>query len=300
MTYSSIWNYTTAMNRSVIITTRTLLMSAGLILTVILTSCKKEPAAIEEQIIKDVSYGESAQQRMDIYLPDDRTSASTKTVIFIHGGGWVEGDKSEMNQYVDTLRKLMPEYAVVNMNYRLAYNSTVNLFPTQENDVKSAIEFFLNHAEEYLVSDDLVLLGASAGGHLAMLHAYKNDPEGHVRAVIDFFGPFDLESLWNYSIIHQLILYGATGTLLVDNPSLYASSSPSEYITAGSPPTIALQGGADPLVPPSQTSQLIADLDAAGVVNQLVYYPEESHGWTGANMVDSFRKIVTFISDHAR
>ncbi len=297
MTCSSIWNYVTAMKRSEKTTARTLLL-AGLILTAILTSCKKEPAAREEQIIKDVSYGESNQQKMDIYLPDDRTSASTKTVVFIHGGGWVEGDKSDMNPYVDTLRKLMPGFAVVNLNYRLAYNNSVNLFPTQENDVKSAIEYFLNRAEEYKVSDELVLLGASAGGHLAMLHAYKNDPDGHVRAVVDFFGPFDLVSLWNYGIVQQLILYGATGVFPVDNPSLYASSSPSEHITATSPPTIALQGGADPLVPPSQTSQLIAALDAAGVINQLVYYPVEGHGWTGANMVDSFRKIVTFISTH--
>lgn len=295
MMYSWIWNYITDMKRSEKITTRTLL-TAGLILTAILSSCKKEPAATEEQITKDVSYGESGQQKMDVYLPDNRSRATTKTVVFIHGGGWVEGDKSEMNQYVDTLRKLMPGYAVVNMNYRLAYNNSVNVFPTQENDVKSAIEYYLTHAEEYMVSDDLVLLGASAGGHLAMLHAYKNDPEGHVRAVVDFFGPYDLPSLWNYGIIQQLILYGATGVFLADNPSLYASSSPSEYITAGSPPTIALQGGADPLVPPSQTSQLIAALDAAGVINQLVYYSGEGHGWTGANMVDSFRKIVTFIT----
>lgn len=299
MTCLTIWKYATAMKRSEKITTRTLLV-AGLILTAILSSCKKEPAAPEEQIIKDVSYGESVQQKMDIYLPDDRTSASTRTVVFIHGGGWVEGDKSEMNPYVDTLRKLMPAYAVVNINYRLAYNNSVNLFPAQENDVKNAIEYYLNRAEEYKVSDDLVLLGASAGGHLAMLHAYKNDPEGHVRAVVDFFGPYDLVSLWNYGIIQQLILFGATGVFPADNPSLYASSSPSEFITAGTPPTIALQGGADPLVPPSQTSQLIAALDAAGVTNQLVYYPSEGHGWTGANMVDSFRKIVAFISDHAR
>ncbi|MBE0679820.1 MAG: alpha/beta hydrolase, partial [Bacteroidales bacterium] len=146
------------MKRSERTTTWTLIMSAGLILTVILSSCNKEPAASEEQIIKDVSYGESVQQKMDIYLPDDRSRASTKTVVFIHGGGWVEGDKSEMNPYVDTLRKLMPGYAVVNMNYRLAWNNSVNLFPTQENDVKSAIEYYLNHAEEYVVSDDLVLL----------------------------------------------------------------------------------------------------------------------------------------------
>jgi acetyl esterase/lipase len=288
------------MKRSDKTTIRTLLISAMLIIAAILFSCKKEPSASEAKIMKDISYGESVQQKMDLYLPVDRSEASTTTVVFIHGGGWVEGDKSDMNPYVDTLRKLMPGYAVLNINYRLAYNNSVNLFPTQENDVKSAIEYYLTHADDYMVSDNLVLLGASAGGHLAMLHAYKNDPNGHVRAVVDFFGPFDLASLWNNGIVQQLILYGATGSLLADNPSLYASSSPSEYVTGSAPPTIALQGGADPLVPPSQTSQLIAALDDAGVTNQLVYYPGEGHGWTGANMVDSFRKIVTFISDHTK
>ena len=288
------------MKRSVTTKVSALLITAALMITVILSSCKKAPSPIEEQIFKNASYGESAQQKMDIYLPDDRSQAATKTIVVIHGGGWVEGDKSEMIPYVDTLRKLMPGYAIVNMNYRLAYNNTVNLFPAQENDVISAVEYYLDHAEEYMVSDDLVLLGASAGGHLAMLHAYKNDPEGHVRAVVDFFGPFDLAALWNYSIIQQLILYGATGAFPDDNPSLYASSSPSEYITSGTPPTIALQGGADPLVPPSQTSQLIAGLDAAGITNQLVYYPGEGHGWSGANMVDSFRKVSKFISDNTK
>jgi len=288
------------MKRSGKTTNRTLLISAALIIAAILSSCKKEPSASEAKIMKDISYGESVQQKMDIYLPVDRSEASTSTVIFIHGGGWVEGDKSDMNPYVDTLRKLMPGYAVVNMNYRLAYNNSVNLFPTQENDVKSAIDYYLSHADEYKVSDDLVLLGASAGGHLAMLHAYKNDPDRHVRAVVDFFGPYDLAALWNNGIIQQLILFGATGAMLADNPALYASSSPSEYVTGSTPPTIALQGGADPLVPPSQTSQLIAALDDAGVSNQLVYYPGEGHGWTGVNMVDSFRKIVTFISDHTK
>jgi len=288
------------MKRSDKTTIRTLLISAMLIIAAILFSCKKEPPASEAKIMKDISYGESVQQKMDLYLPVDRSEASTTTVVFIHGGGWVEGDKSDMNPYVDTLRKLMPGYAVLNINYRLAYNNSVNLFPTQENDVKSAIEYYLTHADDYMVSGNLVLLGASAGGHLAMLHAYKNDPDGHVRAVVDFFGPFDLAALWNNGIIQQLILYGATGSLLADNPALYASSSPSEYVTGNAPPTIALQGGADPLVPPPQTSQLIAALDDAGVANQLVYYPGEGHGWTGANMVDSFRKIVTFISDHTK
>jgi acetyl esterase/lipase len=269
------------------------------ILLISVVACRKDPPPEVEVVTRDVSYGESAQQKMDIWLPEGRSTAETKTVIVIHGGGWVQGDKSEIAQYVDSLRRRMPDYAFVNLNYRLAYNNSVNVFPVQENDVKAAIDYYLDHAAEYLVSEDLILLGASAGGHLAMLHAYKNDPAGHVKVVVDFFGPFDLTVMWDYSIIHQLMLYAATGAFPVDNPALYTSSSPSSFITAACPPTIALQGGADPLVPPVQTTMLISMLDNAGVVTQLVYYPAESHGWSGASLVDSFSKIERFIADHA-
>ncbi len=279
---------------------RSLLWAVFGLLPLLIAACSKDPLPAQEMITKDVSYGEAAQQKMDIWLPADRSRTATKTVIVIHGGAWVQGDKSEMNQYVDTLRKRMPGYAIVNLNYRLAYNNTVNIFPAQENDVSDALGFYLDHAPEYRVSDDLILLGASAGGHLAMLHAYKNDPQKHVKAVVDFFGPFDLVSMWYYSLVHQLILYGAIGAFPVDNPAIYASSSPSTYVTAGCPPTIVLQGGADPLVLPAQASLLISRLEDAGVTNKLVYYPGESHGWAGANMIDSFNRIVKFIADNAK
>ena len=278
---------------------RNLTWLALVLLTLIITACSKDPIPAQEMINKDVSYGEAAQQKMDIWLPADRSRATTKTIIVIHGGGWVGGDKSEMNQYVDTIRKRMPGYAIVNLNYRLAYDNTVNVFPTQENDVRDAIAFYLDHAPEYKVSDDLILLGGSAGGHLAMLHAYKNDPQKHVKVVVDFFGPVDLVAAWNYGLLHQLILYGAIGAFLDENPAIYTSSSPSNYITANCPPTIALQGGDDPVVPPAQTSLLISRLEAAGVINELAFYPGESHGWAGANMVDSFNRIVKFIADNA-
>ncbi|HSO78344.1 MAG TPA: alpha/beta hydrolase [Bacteroidales bacterium] len=277
---------------------KTLRRTLYAILLISVVACRKDPPAVVEVVTRDISYGVTAQQKMDVWLPEGRNTADTKTVIVIHGGGWVQGDKSEMAQYVDSLRKRMPDYAFVNLNYRLAYNNSVNVFPVQENDVKAAIEFYLDHAAEYMVSDDLVLLGASAGGHLAMLHAYKNDPAGHVKAVVDFFGPFNLTVMWDYGLVHQLILYGATGAFPVDNPAIYSSSSPSSFITTACPPTIAFQGGTDPLVPPAQTTLLISMLDNAGVVNQLVYYPAESHGWIGANLVDTFNKIERFLADH--
>jgi acetyl esterase/lipase len=43
----------------------------------------------------NVSYGTDASQKMDIYLPPGRTTAATKAIILIHGGGWSSGDKSD-------------------------------------------------------------------------------------------------------------------------------------------------------------------------------------------------------------
>jgi acetyl esterase/lipase len=269
----------------------------------IFASCTKESTATgnetatQKETFSDVSYGTDAKQKIDIYLPEGRSASKTKTIVIIHGGGWTEGDKSEMKFGVDSLQIKLPEYAIININYRLAYNNTTNLFPTQQNDVKSAIDFYLSKSSEYKVSKDLVVLGASAGGHLAMLYSYKDDADKHVKAVIDFFGPTDLPALWNAGLVQQLILISATGKTYDQDHDLYFQSSPVNFITPQSPPTIAIQGGADPLVPPSQTSILIGKLQEKLVTSQLVYYESGGHGnWPLSTYSDAFTKIYAFVT----
>jgi acetyl esterase/lipase len=264
-------------------------------------SCKKKdevPApepVVAALAASDISYGTDAKQKIDIYLPEGRNVEHTKTIVLIHGGGWTEGDKNDMAFGIDSLISRLPGYAIINVNYRLAYNNTTNLFPTQENDIGAAIEFYLGKSTEYKVSKDLIVLGASAGAHLALLHSYKNDPGKHVKAVIDFFGPADLPALWNAGPVQQMILVAVTGKSYDQDPVIYAQSSPVEFVTAQSPPTIVLQGGADLLVPPVQATLLTAKLQENGVVNQLVFYPDQGHGWTGPDLLDSFEKIKAFV-----
>ena len=102
--------------------------------------------------LMDMSYGTDAHQKMDIYLPANRSADATKVIFLIHGGGWSEGDKADFNAYVAVLQQNLPGYAIINTNYRLATNNQ-NLFPTQENDVKAATEFVYSKRNEYLVSD---------------------------------------------------------------------------------------------------------------------------------------------------
>lgn len=276
-----------------------LFFTLGLAITVVFCSCTKESQHPENPVPEaehnNVAYGNDTRQVMDIFLPAGRTESQTKTLFMIHGGGWVEGDKQDFADVIAYLKKELPQYALVNVNYRLALNGQTNIFPVQEDDIKRAVAFYLEKSKAYKVSKDILMGGASAGAHLAMLHSYKNDPEHHVKAVIDFYGPTDLVALWNAGLLQQLSLLKAIGVPYTDNPQIYSNSSPVNFITAQSPPTIALQGGADFIVVPDQTNRLIEKLKQFGVKHQHVFYPAESHGWTGLNLLDSYSRIISFI-----
>ena len=235
---------------------------------------------------------------MDYYLPPGRSNSSTKVIVLIHGGAWSQGDKTDFNSFMDTLKKRLPGYAIFNINYRLATGAT-HFFPSQENDVKAAIEFIYSKRNEFLVSGKFVLLGASAGAHLSLLHAYKYTTPVKIKAVVDFFGPTDLVDMYNNPasvLAPSTLLSSVIGGTPVTHPLMYSHSSPVTYASTQSPPTILLHGGLDPLVSPNQSSLLKNLLFASGVVHEYVYYPTELHGWGGANMVDSFNRIEAFLA----
>jgi acetyl esterase/lipase len=280
--------------------------AAGLML--MLSSCSKDDISVSNpstptatpvaaSTMLNVSYGSDPLQKMDIYLPANRSTASTKLVIMIHGGSWTAGDKTDLTGFVDTIQRRLPGYAVININYRLA-SFAGNTFPTQETDVKTAVDLIYSKRAEYLISDKFVLMGVSAGSHLALLQSYKNASPS-VKAVVDFFGPNDMADMYNNPASSSapaagiaFLLNGTPAT----NASLYASSSPITYVVPQSPPTIIFHGGADPLVRYQQSEALRDKLVLKGVPQQYVFYPTEGHGWTGANLVDSFNKLQDFLN----
>jgi len=276
-------------------------------IVLLLASCKKDsltpnpkPNPNESVSYDNVEYGGDAQQKMDIFLPALRSVNTTKTIVVIHGGTWTTGDKSEMKYVVDSLKVRLPDYAFVNLNYRLVVSNSANLFPTQENDIKTAIGFYLSKSSEYSTSKDIIVIGGSAGAHLAMLHSYKNDPDKHVKAVVDFFGPVDLVTEWNEGFLAQIVLTSVTGKTYDADPNIYIQSSPVNFITAQSPPTIAFQGGMDNVVIPAQTNLLVAKLGAMGVANQMFLYPTEGHGFSTATNSDAINRILIFISKYVQ
>lgn len=266
----------------------------------LLVSCQKTISntvtpPLPAQTLTDVSYGSDAAQKMDLYLPAGRTD-TTKLIILVHGGAWYQGDKSDFTVYVSSLQQRLPGYAVANIDYRLATVAT-NHFPAQENDVQAAVNFLIQKSSDYHIGQKIVLLGASAGGHLVLLQAYKHYlPQ--IKAVVDFFGPTNMTALYKETTdpsllsVFQLLMNGSPST----DPALYQQSSPINYVSAQSPPTIILHGGIDPLVNISESDSLNAKLQRFGVISQMIVYPAEGHGWTGATLDDSFNKIQAFLT----
>lgn len=272
-------------------------------------SCKKETtdnggnnSPVAASTLLNVAYGTDPLQKMDVYLPANRTTTGTKVMILIHGGAWAGGDKNDFSSFIDSVKTRWPAYAVFNINYRLS-SSGNNTFPTQELDTRAAVDFIYNRRTDYLISDNFTTVGASAGAHLALLQAYKNSNPVKVKLVVDFFGPADMFDLYNNAgIVPPSAVAEIVGATPASNPSVYTQSSPVTYATSSSAcPTIILQGSADILVNADRQSKALRNaLIAAGVPVTYVEYPGKGHGtdWDSTTYFDAFNKIQAFIHQY--
>lgn len=281
------------------------------LLGLFLFSCTKDPAGgggtggggtLTERIIMDTSYGVDPKQKMDVYLPAGRTT-TTKVIILIHGGGWEAGDKTDMNYYKSLLRAKWPEAAIANINYRLASN-TANIHYTEiMSDISAAVNFILNSKSQFVVSDSLLMAGASAGAHLAMMYTYAYNTNNKVRAVADFFGPAVLDD-WSWYNSFNIWMGKYIKDLLIQynnapwNVPLYQSNSPYSRATAQSRPTIIFHGTLDVIVPLYQSQWLNSRLTTLGVPHDYYEYFLDGHGFNSGNTDDAITKTVAFFKTH--
>jgi acetyl esterase/lipase len=287
-----------------------------LLVLIIFNSCTKDTPGgggsgggggtnrLPERIILDTSYGTNSLQKMDIYLPAGRTAA-TKVVIYIHGGGWESGSKSdpEYQQHKDLLRQKWPDAAVATINYRLTSNSSVH-YTEIMNDISAAVNLIINSKNNFVISDTLTMVGASAGGHLAMLYTYKYNTNGYVKVVADFFGPAKLSD-WSWYNSFNIWVGQSVQTILTRfnnsawNEPLYDSISPYSVATAQSKPTIIFHGTLDVVVPLYQSQWMQAKLISLGVTNEYYEYLD-GHGFNYTNTADAMTKAVVFLKNHLK
>ena len=256
---------------------------------------------------KNVQYGTDRENVMDVYLPADRSTSTTKVIILLHGGAWSQNDKADeyFAPVVDFVREYLPDWAIFNLNYRLAKITGQNLFPSQEEDVKTAVKYIHDRREKFGISNTWVIGGESSGAHLAMLQAYKYSSPIKFKAVVDFYGPTDMVDLYRFyeeipdAVDREAMLLGLRtlmGGTPSGNPNLYNSSSPINFVTAQSPPTIILQGELDDVVPMRQSEALADKMTSLGVTHEYVFHPRQTHGWSDPVVVTkSFNAIDAFL-----
>lgn len=276
----------------------TILLSAHLLIV----SCSKDKdSPSENQLIAktllDISYGNNAQQKFDLYLPGGRSVEKTKTIILVHGGGWVEGDKADMAFLIPYIKQNHPKYAIANVNYVLADINTP-AFPNQFLDLDAVIKKLTEEKDEFQILPEFALIGVSAGAHLSLMYDYVYDTDNQVKMVADIVGPTDFTDPFYINDPNFPVLMA----VLVDENAyppgtdFAAELSPALKVSGQSSPTLLFYGNNDPLVPLSNANTLNAALNDHEIDHTLTVYNGGHADWAPNDLENVKSQISSYIN----
>jgi acetyl esterase/lipase len=229
---------------------------------------------------RDLRYGSHERNVIDISIPD--AAAPRGVILFIHGGIWMYGDKSNVPIFLDTFRD---SFIVASMSHRYI-DETTHIADLVE-DVSAAAGYI----QEFCVQNNvepgkLIIMGHSSGAHLSMLYAYSRHEPGPlpVAFCVSMAGPTDLADIafrYNFEKLRQIKFFyqlaeKAAGHHIVDGDitdegygenglKILAAISPITFAGENSPPTIIVHDAADALVPYANSAALNSVLNVYGV-----------------------------------
>ncbi|SDQ07753.1 Acetyl esterase/lipase [Chryseobacterium soldanellicola] len=230
-----------------------------------------------QQKIYNLKYGEHKRQKMDIFLPSDYQKEAP-VVLIVHGGAWKYGRKEHMIQ----IQKMLFENNIpsINMNYRLVSTSKKITYKEQLEDISSAIVKFNSLAEKAeLEPDNYIILGESAGGHLALLYGYQNSEQ--IKKIISLSGPTDF---YSPEYLHSFYSKYSSPTIQKVVGTKFDRKNLSEEFKKASPiynithvPTLLFQGNTDFLVNQHQGLALDSALTAQNIPHKLIFMENTGH-----------------------
>jgi acetyl esterase/lipase len=253
------------------------------VLFLLLAGCLFDPKANVGNSYLNKSYGPAERNKLDMYLPGNSDS-TTATVVLIHGGGWVAGNKTDWDK--ELIGHITAKgYAVACINYQYANGNYHN----QIQDIELALKYINDNSSVWKISrQKFGLIGASAGGHLSLLYAHAFDSLGQVKAVVSLAGPTDMtdplfhQYAGNYAIGYVFEQF--LGSTQQNNPQVYIDASPLFYHKQI--PTLFIHGSLDNLVPPAQGRRMFDSLQVYGVTSDTIFFANAGHDVTGPNQVN--------------
>lgn len=118
-------------------------------------------------------YGEHERNTFDIWLA--KSDEPTSLVIYIHGGGFVGGDKSKYYSSADLVRFLEAGVSVAVINYRFMNEAPYGILASL-NDSKRCLQFIRYHSEKYNIDKGRIACsGGSAGAGTSLWLAFNKD-----------------------------------------------------------------------------------------------------------------------------
>lgn len=142
------------------------------------------------KIYKDISYGDGEANKFDLYVPADRSRENYGLVVYLHAGGFTQGDKSDDEEMLSWL--CSKGYVAAGINYTLRSETNDKSVYSQSMEIKEAMPKVVEEAEGLGYHlDKLAVAGGSAGHALAMIYAYRDagDSPVPVRLLFGAVGP---------------------------------------------------------------------------------------------------------------
>lgn len=259
-------------------------------------------------------------QTLDIYrargiTPDTRTEGEPrKVVMWVHGGGFVGGDKiGSVSKYLGGF--LDDGWDIVSVNHRLA-TETGGRFPTGLADLKRAVRWIKVHAAEQGWDPDRVAaIGHSAGGNLVEMLAVTADrpeledpdlpPElaavdSSITSAVGLASVSDLRTFRDTNVFPGVVeaYIGCTGDCDLE----LAAGSVQTYVDGNSAPIMAIHGSLDEVAAPSQGELVKAAYSAAGIGDRfdLIVVSDGPKGFRGhvPDMERWIGRVTTWMDSH--
>lgn len=239
--------------------------------------------------------------RYDFFRPEGE--GPFPLLVFIHGGGWISGDKSDFRD--EALWFTEQGFATACIQYRLA---PVHPFPAAIVDCQRFVQFARQESREFGIDPDrLGAFGSSAGGYLATMLGLLGEPirptglgaDPRVQAVVDFCGITDLtHPRERHFPIAWSFLEAYVGGPWSECPERWEEASPIRYVDAGAAPFAIFHGLEDDVVPIEQSRELAARLRDAGVPVELHEFPGEGHGFSWPSYLRAREIALRFLRTH--
>lgn len=232
------------------------------------------------EVTTDRKYGSEPRQVLDVYAPENARNAPV--IVFIHGGSWTGGDKSEYRFVGESFARA--GYVTAVINYRLA---PANRYPAFIQDAARALKWTTQNIAQYGGDPKRLFVTGHSAGAFNAVEVVVNErwlreadvPVANVRGVVGIAGPYD----YDFRAFPSRSAFPQDG--------LPEDIMPSRHVRRDPPPTLLLVAGRDQVVAPENALKMEAALKAAGGEVTREVLPRLDH----YTVVGALSRTLTFL-----